>query len=118
MIGIVSFMEISVGTINEIIVEWETDGAGVAEATTLNHYSGEVIKCIVDPLSTIPPASPFNITIEDCRGIDLLCDKGLALLNNKKTYLNDLGVVAAGCLSFKITAAGANRKGQAILYIR
>lgn len=108
--------------IAKITFNWTTDDAnGAASKTTVNKYTGEIIR-----LSTVPGAAPnaptddYDLTVSDEDGLDVLMGAGVNrdTANVEQVLGSSLGAIFESELTFAVAAAGNLKKGTAHLYIR
>ena len=87
--------------------------------TTLNKYSGEVVRLVTDPSSTAP-TDDYDITILDSDGYDVLMGAGADrdTANTEQVLGTSLGICQDTTLSLRVAAAGSNKGGAVILYIK
>ena len=89
--------------------------------TTVNKYSGKVIRLITNPGDgTDAPSDNYGVTILDEDGYDVLMGGGLLrdTANTEQVLEASLGICQDSKLSLRIAAAGDANKGVVILYIR
>lgn len=121
--GSAQIAEEIVNTVKLIKWEW-TSGTGetvVADCTTTNFYSGELLFFVTVPgAQGAAPADNYDVTILDKNDVDCLAEAGM----NRKTastqsiLAGSMGVVAGSQLELNIADAGSSNTGVVYLWIR
>ena len=122
-LGTVVLTEETFGTVKKITCAWTSVNGGAnggkAQKTTVNAYSGEVIRLVTDPGATAPTAD-YDVYVYDEDGMDVLMAGGV----NRHTSTTEqvlgtsLGCVANDKLTFYVENAGDAKIGTIYLYIR
>jgi len=119
-LGTVTVTEETNGHIKKIAFVWTSDADGKATKTTLNSYSGEIIRLVTVPDETDAPDDNYDVVINDEDSTDILMGAGANrdTANTEQVLASSLGCVANDQLSLSITNAGNKKKGTVYLYIR
>lgn len=95
--------------------------AGKASKTTVNAYTGEIIRLVTIPgAGGVAPTDDYDVTITDEDGTDVLIGAGANrdTANTEQVLASSLGCVAYDKLTLNIQNAGNAKQGTAIIYIR
>jgi hypothetical protein len=110
--------------IKKVKFEWTSvnggGDAGKASKTTVNVYTGEIIRLVTIPDKVDAPTDNYDITITDEDGADVLMGAGTDrdTANTEQVLAASLGCVANDKLTLNVAAAGNAKKGTVIIYIR
>lgn len=107
------------------LVKWEwTSGTGetvVADCTTENFYSGEILFLVSVPGSGgEAPSDNYDLTILDKNDIDILSNAGMNrdTASTESVLAASMGCVANSQLELNIANAGSSNTGICYLWIR
>ncbi len=121
MAGMVTTVaELMLGTVKKITFTWLSDDtAGTATGTTTNAFDGKIITLVTDP-GTAAPTADYDVTVTDADGHDVLVGAGADRHTTATELVAEasLGAVAGSKLTVNIAAAGNEKDGEVILYIR
>jgi hypothetical protein len=120
--SIMTFTEITHGTIKKIKAEWTSDsGTGAVSGTTTNSYDGRIMGATTVPgLAGAAPDPNYDIAVNDNDGVDIAL-AGLANRHTSNTeYVAEASMagVAHSKLTIAVTTAGNSNTGTLYLYIR
>jgi hypothetical protein len=108
--------------IAKISVAWTSDdAAGTASGSTINKYTGEIIRLITVPgLAGLAPTDNYDLVVNDSDSVDALIGAGANrdTLNTEQVIASSLGAVFDSVLTFSISNAGNAKAGSIHLYIR
>jgi len=117
--------EEKLGAIHKITFAWASSAAGAADKTTVQYYTGELVRVVQIPgTGGVLPTNGYAVLVNDDDGVDVLAGFGASLSNAAATDYSTgalgiaLGVVANAQLILAVTGAGNAQEGQTILYIR
>ena len=122
-LGTVVITEKIVQNFQKVTFAWTSvDGggdAGKAQKTTVNYYTGELIRLITDPGATAP-TDDYDVAINDDDGFDVLLGAGANrdTVNTEQVLASSLGCVVSSKLTLSITNAGNAKVGTVHLYIK
>ena len=124
-LGTVSIIEEDFLNIKKITFAWTSvdsgGDAGKAAKTTVNNYTGEVIRLVTIP-GTVgdQPSDNYNVIVLDSSGVDILMSNGLLRDQTSPEQVPQslLGCVVDSKLTLSVNSAGNAKKGIVYLYIR
>lgn len=123
-LGTVVITEESGGFVKKIAFAWTSvnggGDAGKAVKTTVESYSGQVVRLVTVPDAVDAPTDNYDVAINDEDGVDILMGAGIDrdTANTEQVLAALLGYVANDCLTLSVAAAGNAKKGTVYLYIR
>jgi hypothetical protein len=120
--SVMTFTEITHGTIKKIRAAWTSDDAtGAVSGTTTNYYDGGILGAITVPgAGGDAPDPDYDIAVNDGDGVDV----ALGALQNRHTSNTEfvaeasMAAVAQSRLTVAVTGAGNSNKGTLYLFIR
>ena len=120
--SVMTFTEITHGTIKKIKAAWTSDSVtGAVSGTTTNYFNGRIIgACTVPGAGGAAPDPNYDIAVNDSDSVDIALG-GLANRHTSDTeYVAEASM--AGCahtqLTIAVTTAGNSNTGTLYLYIR
>lgn len=124
-LGIVTITEETFSHIKKITFSWTSENgggnAGKATKTTLDSYTGEIIRLVTVPgAAPNAPTDDYDVAINDEDGNDVLMGAGADrdTANTEQVLASSLGCVANDKLTLSVTNAGNAKRGTVYLYIR
>jgi hypothetical protein len=118
----VTLTEVTHRSVKQIIWDWKSTDLGAVVSTTSGYFTGRVLYAAQIPgLVAEQPSDAYDLTVTDANGVDVLVGLGANLTNAANTYKSDvdgLGCVVESKLTLTIAAAGDEKHGKTILYIR
>jgi hypothetical protein len=118
----VTLTEVTHRSVKQIIWDWKSTDLGGVTSATSNCYTGRLLYVAQIPgLVAEQPTDQYDVTVTDANGVDILVGLGADLTNVANTYKSDvdgLGCVVESKLTLTIAAAGDEKHGKTILYIR
>jgi len=118
----VTLKEKTYTSLKEIQFVWISNAGGVAETTTTETYTGEVIGMYTVPGTGLQePTDSYDITIKTTdTNVDVLNSNGLNRSSEASEYISYATMipVSANKLVFSVSNAGAVTNGTAYLFIR
>jgi hypothetical protein len=119
MAGTVVTSEETFGTVKKVIFSWTSSTGGLADAVTLNAYSGAIQRLITIPSTSSAPTALYDIVVNDDTA-DVLMGAGAnrSATLTEQVLASSLGIVANDVLTLGITNAGNAGSGTVLLYIR
>lgn len=118
--GTVTLTEETNGHIKKIVFAWTSGDDSKATKTTVNSYTGEIIRLITVPDGTDAPDDNYDVVINDEDSVDVLVGAGANrdTANTEQVLGSSLGCVVNDRLSLSIADAGTSNKGTVYLYIK
>lgn len=123
-LGIVTITEETFNYVKKIAFAWTSENgggnAGKATKTTLDSYTGEIIRLVTVPgAAPNAPTDDYDITITDEDGTDVLMGAGANrdTANTEQVLPVLLGCVANDKLTLNVSGAGNAKKGTVYLYV-
>ena len=124
-LGTVTVTEETFNSVKKIKFAWTSEdggaNAGKATKTTVNAYSGEIIRLVTIPGGAPnAPTADYDVAVNDEDLTDVLMGAGVNrhTSNTEQVLASSLGCVANDKLSLSIENAGNAKTGTTILYIR
>ena len=120
--SVMTFTEITHGTIKKIKAAWTSDSAtGAVSGTTTNYFNGRIIgACTVPGLAGAAPDPNYDIAVNDNDSVDIALGALIDRHTSSTEYVAEASM--AGCahtqLTVAVTAAGNSNTGTLYLYIR
>jgi len=119
--ALMTFTEITHGTVKKIKAEWLSDDAtGAVSGTTTAYYFGRLFGAITVPDAVAAPTNLYDIAVNDNDGIDIALG-ALADRSNVNTEFvpeASMAGIAHSQITIAITAAGNATEGIVYLFIR
>ena len=107
--------------IKKVKFAWVSGSDGKASGTTINPYSGEIIRLVTIPgATTTAPTDNYDVVVNDGDATDVLMGAGADRDSaaTEQVLGSLLGCVANDTLSLSIENAGDSKAGTVILYIK
>ena len=120
MAGTTTVTEVSLGQIQKVTFECETDASGNGDQATTGVYSGKIV-ALATKGGTKQPADLWDLTITDSAGVDLLARQGVDR-SNAQTFAyvvaqESLGYVAESTLTMNVSATGNTKDVVVVVFI-
>ena len=120
-LGTVTVTEERIGSVHKVKFDWTSEVGGGATKTTVQAYSGEIIRLLTIPgTAGDAPTNLYDVVVNDEDATDTLMGAGAnrAAASTEQVLKASLGCMANDTLSLAVTNAGDSNKGTVILYIR
>lgn len=123
-IGIVTTAEDSSSFVKKVVFTWTTKSGGVnsgiAQGTTTESYSGQIVRLVTVPDTTDVPSSNYKVAIKDEDGIDILLGQGSgkSATATEQVIAPNMGYIANDQMTLTVSSGGDSKKGTVYLYIR
>jgi hypothetical protein len=108
------------GSCKKIVWAWTSDTSGDAEEVTAEAYDGKLVGLTTIPDAVAAPTVDYDIVVTDSGGHDVLLGAGADRHTSATEHVAEasLAAVAASKLTLTVSAAGSEKEGVVVLYVR
>lgn len=117
----VTITEETFNRIKKVKFDWTSIADGTASGTTVNAYTGEIIRLVTIPSGGgTAPTTLYDINILDEDSTNILMGAGVdrSATVTEQVLASSLGCVANDKLTLYITNSGDSKAGTTIIYIK
>ena len=119
---VVTLQETRHTSVKRIMWDWLSATGGAVTSATTYAYDGLLERVVFDPdAGGTLPSDAYDVTITDADGNDVLAGLGANLAQGStvvKTHADGLTAVAGSKLTLNVSAAGDEKGGIVIVYLR